>query len=294
MLLTDKTKVKWNSKNKKHYVNLGYIYTKMGDEFEVNVSDLTNGSRAMVKCLCEYCNEEYFIEWHSYYNLKKKENNKDCCGKSECTTKKSQEVLLNKYNVINPRHIIGINEKIKETNIEKYGCENPFGNKDVQHKIKQYYIDNFGVTHNMQIEEVREKSKQTCIDRYGVEYYVEKLKGLYIGSNSPNWKGDAVLHERTERRSPEYMAWRKNVFNRDLYTCQCCGARNGNGKYIRLEAHHIFNWNDNKELRYKIDNGTTLCQDCHIDFHRQYGKKNNTKEQFDEFLNTFKIDKKIC
>ena len=34
-----KVKVKWNSNNKKHYESLGYIYTKMGEEFEVKVED---------------------------------------------------------------------------------------------------------------------------------------------------------------------------------------------------------------------------------------------------------------
>ena len=48
MLISKTAFVKWNSKNKKHYVDLGYTFTKMGDEFEVNVEDLTSGSYAMV------------------------------------------------------------------------------------------------------------------------------------------------------------------------------------------------------------------------------------------------------
>ena len=38
-LITKTVKVKWHPSNKKHYETLGYIFTKMGDEFEVDVED---------------------------------------------------------------------------------------------------------------------------------------------------------------------------------------------------------------------------------------------------------------
>ena len=41
MLLTKYVTLKWNSKIYKHYVDLGYTYTKMNDEFEVYIDDLT-------------------------------------------------------------------------------------------------------------------------------------------------------------------------------------------------------------------------------------------------------------
>ena len=44
MLITKTVKVKWNPKTRKHYESLGYEYTKIGDEFEVKVDDLTKGS----------------------------------------------------------------------------------------------------------------------------------------------------------------------------------------------------------------------------------------------------------
>ncbi len=52
--------------------------------------------------------------------------------------------------------------------------------------------------------------------------------------------------------------WRTKVFERDLYTCQNCGEVGG-----RLEAHHIKPWSLFSELRFAIDNGRTLCKDCH-------------------------------
>lgn len=38
MLLSKTTIVKWNNKNRKYYESLGYIFTKNGDEFEVDVT----------------------------------------------------------------------------------------------------------------------------------------------------------------------------------------------------------------------------------------------------------------
>lgn len=291
MLISKTTKIKWNSKIKKHYEDLGYIYTKMGDEFEVNTNDLSVGSRAIVEYECDYCHKRKTIEWQLYYRKRNKNNlHTDCCR--DCIQIKAKESIYDKYGTYNVRNVNEINEKIKQTNLIKYGCDNPFGNKKVQEKIKQYYKDNFGVEHNMQLEECVKKSQQTQLEKYGTKNYGGLWSKQHAGELSPVWIGEKVKHERSERQTPEYRDWRKSVFSRDLYTCQKCKAKNGNGKYIRLEVHHIFNWNDYPEMRYDKENGITLCQDCHMNFHSIYGKKNNTKEQLEEFLN--KKDKKIC
>ena len=297
MLLTENVKLKWNSKNYKHYTDLGYLYTGIGTEFTVSVNDLTNGSHAIVTCICDYCGEMYEIKWYSYVKNKQKSIiSKDCCCNPDCTTQKAKESLLKKYGTCNIREIPGVNEKIIMTNLERYGCENPFGNKDVQDKIKHYYIDNFNVTHNMQIHDCVEKVKETCLLKYGVENYTQtkEWRDAFSGSNNPKWKGEFATTVRDGRELPEYRDWRKFVFNRDFYTCQCCGNRNGNGKYVALEAHHIFNWKDNQSLRYDVSNGITLCKTCHLNFHSVYGKRNNTDKQLFEFIDNYKIDKKIC
>lgn len=81
------------------------------------------------------------------------------------------------------------------------------------------------------------------------------------------------------RKYPEYIEWRKEVFNRDSYTCQLCGAKDSG----TLNAHHIESYTANPELRTALSNGITLCEECHKNFHHQYGYGNNTKAQLNEF-----------
>lgn len=66
MLLSEKVVLHWNSKIKKHYVDLGYTYTKMKDEFYVDVRDLTNSSMVDVNVKCDYCGIEYTKSWCRY------------------------------------------------------------------------------------------------------------------------------------------------------------------------------------------------------------------------------------
>jgi hypothetical protein len=69
------------------------------------------------------------------------------------------------------------------------------------------------------------------------------------------------------RGSTRYTAWRWSVLLRDNFTCQKCGER------ADLEAHHIVPYHENKELATDVNNGLTLCKDCHKAHHRENGYK---------------------
>ena len=91
------------------------------------------------------------------------------------------------------------------------------------------------------------------------------------------WKGGVSPLNRVLRTSFEYRQWRSDVFTRDNFTCQDCGSKNGNGKSVHLEAHHIKEFNEiiveNNiktfdeakfcEELWNINNGKTLCVQCH-------------------------------
>jgi 5-methylcytosine-specific restriction endonuclease McrA len=98
------------------------------------------------------------------------------------------------------------------------------------------------------------------------------------GKNNPSWKG-GILYERPEW---QVKKWRKSVYDRDLYTCQCCEVKGG-----RLNAHHILAYKTNVSERFNINNGITLCERCHINFHKKYGKLNFTLENLIDFMQNF-------
>ena len=77
--------IKWNSRNKKYYEELGYNFTHYGDEFIVKIKDLTINSKIKVKCLCDSCKKELNITYQNY-NRTKKENGKTYC--INCARKK--------------------------------------------------------------------------------------------------------------------------------------------------------------------------------------------------------------
>ena len=87
--------------------------------------------------------------------------------------------------------------------------------------------------------------------------------GKYAGENSPSWKGGITPLNVKIRGSFEYKLWRKAVFERDNFTCIWCGARSQKGISVVLHADHIKPFALFPELRFAIDNGRTLCVECH-------------------------------
>ena len=85
-------------------------------------------------------------------------------------------------------------------------------------------------------------------------------KERYKTQKHPNYIEDRSLLKKDNRRNDSaYADWRMNVWRRDNFKCRiddinCIG---------RIEAHHILSWRDYPELRYKINNGITLCHFHH-------------------------------
>lgn len=96
--------------------------------------------------------------------------------------------------------------------------------------------------------------------------------------------------EKNDRNSSEYIKWREDVLERDNNTCVCCGA----SKRVVLNVHHLDGYNWCLDKRVEADNGVTLCENCHKEFHKKYGKGNNTKEQFEEFINEVYVGSNIA
>src|SRR3990167_1372734 len=79
------------------------------------------------------------------------------------------------------------------------------------------------------------------------------IKGLHN-----TYKGGVTSINKIIRRSLEFKLWREAVFKRDNWTCIFC-KKHG----YELHPDHIKPFALYPELRFAIDNGRTLCADCH-------------------------------
>ena len=131
-------------------------------------------------------------------------------------------------------------------------------------------------------KKVSEETKRKMSEIAKKNGFGKWMKGRNLREKSFLWKGGKMENYPENikiRKSSEYYFWRKSIFERDNFRCQKCRKSGG-----YLIAHHINNFADFPELRLVMDNGITLCKNCHNDFHKRYGRNNNTKEQLREFL----------
>jgi len=135
--------------------------------------------------------------------------------------------------------------------------------RDRVKKICQYCGKEFEITrYNNRIGKGQFCSRD-CRNKNGYsEEHRQKIADSRTGEKHPNWKGGIALARTRYWRSDEYQEWRTAVFERDDYTCQRCLGRGG-----YLHAHHIIPYCISPEERFNVDNGATLCKECHDYIH---------------------------
>jgi hypothetical protein len=199
---------------------------------------------------------------------KPKEGFKFCasCGKEKPLSEYNVRFILEKYR---PFSYCKTCEREKDNNRYEHKCKMcgkkyNSGREDStycrechdEHLIKTYSI--FGT-----LDQSGENNPMYGVHRFGEE--------------NPNYKPEKTPEEREFGRLIEgYGIWRKKVYERDNYTCQCCGDNTGGN----LHAHHLDAYSWCVEKRTDVNNGVTLCETCHNKFHSIYGRFHNTKEQF--------------
>lgn len=99
----------------------------------------------------------------------------------------------------------------------------------------------------------------------GMTPWNKGLKGYMAGEKNPKWKGGITDLQHKERQTLEYIAWRKEVYQRDHYTCRICGKHCEKNDIV---AHHLKLFSEFPELRYSVDNGIVLCRSCHLKLHK--------------------------
>ena len=101
------------------------------------------------------------------------------------------------------------------------------------------------------------------------------------GPLAANWRGGLTQLERLARTRLEYRQWKTAVLARDGFRCVECGIEQGHvcpccRHRVTLHAHHVQPFSDNPEIRFTLDNGTTLCRPCHEKAH--HGKSGELLE----------------
>jgi len=147
------------------------------------------------------------------------------------------------------------------TNIFKYLCHSCSHKKLIGDKrLKFWENKNFSLSHKNKL----------CSNNWNAKH---------TGKNSPLWNFKLSDKERGKQHQISGInQWKRKVKERDNHTCQKCGSKEF------LQVHHINNFKDFEEQRTDINNGITLCQECHKAIHKQFGLKTKLSNLL-EFLN---------
>ena len=158
----------------------------------------------------------------------------------------------------------GIKIDVKFTDVPKgsvikIDCECDNCGKDLNWSVQDYYRSN----------------------RDGKTYCNKCVHALFnSGKNNNKWNPNLTDEERKQRRlDPEYVIFTRKVLARDNYKCQCCGHVGSH-----LEVHHLNGFDNFIDERLDENNAVVLCEKCHNNFHDHYGRGNNTKEQYEEWI----------
>ena len=242
--------------NKKHNLNI-----VLNEKIEIHWKYLktkANFRKKSILIKCDECQTNFNkmiqnLDENLYFHLckscsKKGENNPMYEKKGEKHPKfgkKFESITGDK----NPAKRQEVREKISNTNKGKIYRFNYKHTKETKEKIRK---SNFG-----------KKRSQDTINK------IKEFRKTQIGDKSPYWKGGITKKINIMRNNKSYKDWRISVFNRDSYICKFCKT-----KKKQLEAHHIIGVYENLDLIYDINNGITLCKDCHKGFHIYFGKTN--------------------
>lgn len=272
---------------------------------------------------CKDCRKQQKAKYDKEYNTKNKERRKQYRKENEAKIKEHnkqyyeehKEVLkknTSEYYHNNKAKVLEKCKEYRENNKEKIKISQKKYRESnkvyLNEKSKQYYEEhkevlnerrkNYRIENNLELRKLdyeyrlknKHRYKYTCKNcgksftdfKLGRKFCSTECFNEYNqGSNNPNYNVNLTDEERAENRdTKEYKVWRKKIFEKYNYTCQCCGQQGGD-----IVAHHLDSFDKNKESRLDIENGIVLCKKHHKEFHHIYGYGNNTKEQYEQFIN---------
>lgn len=184
---------------------------------------------------CNLCNDAYYCE---PYRLKSSKFCSRLCGNRFIANRN-----IGKKFSKGTRDKISMALSMPKVGIVCVGCQKSFEVRH-QHSFRKYCTKQCSLDNKPTWNKGKRMSPE--------------LRAKLSGKNASNWQGGKTTESQIIRHRVEYRLWREAVFARDNWTCQTCFTRGGT-----LNADHIKPFSLYPELRFAIDNGRTLCLECH-------------------------------
>lgn len=142
--LNQEVVVRWNNYTKQHYIDLGYTFTGINQEFLVKAKDLHRRSSVIVDVVCDFCNKPYKKKYGEYNDVIENNDGKYIC--KSCTTKRNNDKRLgpNYKNIIYDKFLEYCRKHnyIPISNMDCYeNAKSKFEYMCMKHGIKTITID---------------------------------------------------------------------------------------------------------------------------------------------------------
>lgn len=232
IIIDETVEVRWHSSNRNHYESAGYKFTNYGDLFFVHSSDLTRRNSMRVLVECPVCKSRRYARMHDIGKM-----GHSCCY--DCA--RTENLIGTRFGRL---VVLGLDFE-NTTDRVRWICE-----------------CDCGAICSVLGQELKNKGTRSCgclfydVSSMGVKYHQYKLYGYKVP--------DEVQSKR--RNHKVSRLWKKSVIDRDG-CCDICGEKNRS----KLEAHHLNSYKHFPSQRAVVENGITLCSDCHISFHSWLG-----------------------
>lgn len=284
-LISKTVMVRWNSFNKKHYEELGYIFNDWGEEFEVKVEELTKSSNIRVNWVCDGCKRIMNTNYAQYNSNYNKHNGKVYC--KQCGFAKSKG--LSKFKSFKEWCIENNRQDVLDRwDYELNNCSpNEIGyassrnkywfkcNKHSHHKSELKNISSFTVGHNKTM-----KCKQcSSMAQYILDSFPnKKLKDVWDFEKN----GDLNPWEIFRGCSKKIWIKCQEKDYHESYEITCNGFSGGHRcPYCR---------NNSGKVHPKDSLGQYIAKDYNIEFLWNVWSVKNKKSPFEYTCNT---DKKV-
>lgn len=234
MILDKKITIVFNSRYKKYYEDLGYIF--INKRTEIDIFDLQPNSLVKILVKCDLCELEKQMRYQDYQKITKEQTEPYFCSK--CVKKmKTKFTLINKYGVDNISKSLEIKERKKETCLNNYLVDNPSKSDFIKQKKCETSLKNCGfkfptqnrehlyerIKNGVKINKIDELTYQGSYEKDFILKYKDKIKienGLsieyYFNNEKKIYHSDFFIPEKNLVVEVKSTYW----YNKNLEICK--------------------------------------------------------------------------